>query len=159
VTACKLCGHPKRAEIDARRRAGESLGDLSKAFNVPKSSLHDHERRGHIPEDGAAAVTEKGALLARELENEKRMQRLAEIHERKGDSRGAVMARRELSKIHERIEKLSAALEAAGRVNILGSPEWQALQRRILEALAPFPEARAAVVAALTNGQEGGADA
>jgi hypothetical protein len=157
---CKVCSHPKKAEIHARMTAGEPFRVLAEAFSIPRSTLFDCKKRGHLGEEQlTAAGTARGALLARELENERRLQRNAEAQERKGDYRGAMMSRRELSKIHERTEKLAAAVEAGGRVNILGSPAWQDLQRRILEALAPFPEARTAVVAALTTGQEGVADA
>jgi hypothetical protein len=54
----------------------------------------------------------------------------------------------------ELLAKLSGELDERPQVNILNvaaSPEWLATQAAMLQALAPFPEARLAVAGALQD--------
>ena len=54
------------------------------------------------------------------------------------------------------LAKLSGEIDERGHVNVLiASPEWMQVQGAILSALAPFPEATAAVRAALRPAAEG----
>jgi hypothetical protein len=41
--ACLLCQHALRTEIDAKLAAGVSLGQISRDYRLPKTSLHRHK--------------------------------------------------------------------------------------------------------------------
>lgn len=54
----------------------------------------------------------------------------------------------------ELLAKLTGELDERPQVNVLNvsaSPEWLGIQSSMLEALAPYPEARTAVAGALTD--------
>lgn len=61
-----------------------------------------------------------------------------------------------VDRIHRQIEpqaKLLGELQDGGgpQVNVLIAPEWQEVRVVVLQALGPYPEARAAVVEALAD--------
>jgi len=61
---------------------------------------------------------------------------------------------RSVDRIHRQIElqaRLLGEIEDAPRVNVLVLPEWHRLRVVVVEALRPFPEARAVVVQALRD--------
>jgi hypothetical protein len=155
---CKVCRHAERLSIDEALLRGETLRTIAKRFELATSTLHDHSRKGHIPKAlakaaDAAAVASGDALLAKVLDVEAEVRRLATKAERGGDVRGALVGLRELTRILELLGRLSGELKSRTEVNIVVLPQWQDLQRRILAALAPYPTARAAVVAALAGAQ------
>ncbi len=54
----------------------------------------------------------------------------------------------------ELIAKLIGQLNDRPQINILLAPEWQALRKRLLESLGPYPDARTAVADALLTLEE-----
>lgn len=62
----------------------------------------------------------------------------------------AVMAIREARGNLELLAKLVGELDDRPQVNVLIAPEWISLRTRLLEALRPYPEARIAVLAAIS---------
>jgi hypothetical protein len=61
----------------------------------------------------------------------------------------ALMAVRELVRIVELTAKLRGELQQEGTTNITINAEWVAVRTVLLQALAPYPDARAAVAEAL----------
>lgn len=154
--SCAVCRHPEHVALDEMLLRGESIRAIARRFRLGKSTVHTHLKNGHIPKTlvkaaDAAAVSEGDALLAKVLEVEQEVRRLAAKAEKAGDVRGALVGMRELSRILELLGRLSGELKSRTEVNIVVLPQWQDLQRRILAALAPYPAARAAVVQALAG--------
>lgn len=65
------------------------------------------------------------------------------------DPTTALKAIREAGRMVELCAKLTGDLDESTTVNLVIAPQWITLQSTILMALAPHPEARSAVVAAL----------
>jgi hypothetical protein len=76
--------------------------------------------------------------------------RLLSKAEAEGELRTSVAAVREVIRIVELLAKLSGELKEQATVNVLVLPEWHEIRTRILDALAPYPEARLAVARALS---------
>jgi hypothetical protein len=61
-----------------------------------------------------------------------------------------------VDRIHRQIElqtKLLGELQESGpQVNVLVAPEWREIRVTVLQALQPYPEARAAVAEVLQDG-------
>ncbi len=65
---CAVCGHKKRAEIEADVIRGVTYSAISRQYGVKVDCLKDHKRFGHIPTDAIkAAQEEKHALDVNEL--------------------------------------------------------------------------------------------
>ncbi|MFN2489375.1 MAG: hypothetical protein ABR529_06510 [Actinomycetota bacterium] len=62
---------------------------------------------------------------------------------------GATSAIREATRCVELLARLEGELQTNTQVNVLVAPEWVSLRSVLLAALAPYPEARAAVGEAL----------
>ncbi len=63
-----------------------------------------------------------------------------------------------VDRVHRQVElqaKLLGELDERPTVNVLVSPEWLAVRGALLEALRPYPEARAAVAGVLTKAEAG----
>lgn len=64
--ACSICGHPKRAEIDARLLLGAPLRTVAKEFSLKRSTLGRHLQR-HLKRAGEAALARATASYSRHL--------------------------------------------------------------------------------------------
>ena len=151
---CTICHHPQRDAIDhALVECQRGLRDIARQWRVSKDALARHKL--HIPATLARAheaqeVTRADDLLAGVIALRKRLEKALE---------GAQAAKDVASVARELRETLRLMLELEGRlrrgpqvqvaVSFVQSPEWARVQARIVEALARFPEARAAVVAAI----------
>ncbi|MBF0349281.1 MAG: hypothetical protein HQL81_16565 [Magnetococcales bacterium] len=71
--------------------------------------------------------------------------------EKKGNFTAALGGIRELVRIVELLAKMRGELQEAPSVNLFVSAEWTNIQAIIVKALAPYPEARQAVVQALED--------
>ena len=89
-------------------------------------------------------VAQLGALLAR-------ARAILDAAERSGKPATALAAIKESRAILETVARVTGELDTHPQVtvNVLGSPEWIEIQRVILTALRPYPDARWAVAAAL----------
>jgi len=167
---CTICAHQDRTLIEATRVAGASLDNIARKFNVSRDSIHRHMTK-HVPEDLRAEylagvplkeLAEKAAaegmsvlqylsLIRSTLMTE--FQLAANVHDRHATS--ALAGR--LNEVLRSIGSISGELgEMAmrsvtinGNINIMNNPVLANLQANILRALAPYPDARNAVVAAL----------
>jgi len=156
---CKVCTHAERNAIDAGLVAGTPMADLSKQFVVSQAALLRH-RTNHIPpEPVAAAMAERLAADTTHAETladnavqlrDKALALLAAA-ERSGDLRTALIGVREAARCLELQGKLTGQIDDSVRLNVLVAPAMAQLQQAVLAALAPFPLARQAVVAALAG--------
>jgi hypothetical protein len=167
---CIVCGHPDRALIEGGRVAGISIDVLAARFGVSRDAVWRH-CRSHISDDAradylaAVPMEELAAKAASEgvsvLEYFRiirstlmaQFQLAASLNDRNGV---AILAGR-LTDTLRAIGSISGEmgnmavnnLTINNTTTIMNSPIFASLQANLLTALAPYPEARGAVVAAL----------
>jgi hypothetical protein len=155
--ACAVCGHAERDEIDRRLVAGEAYRDIARQFQLSKDSLARHRPRHLSPalvKVAAAREEARGeALLDQVQALIARGQRIADRAEQNGRDIQALAAIRELRPLLELLGRLTGELKdrPAVTVNVLTLPEWSNIRSKLLAALLPHPEARAAAASALAE--------
>lgn len=161
-SACRTCRHPKRARIDAALLGGESIRAVMGRYGLSMGSVARH-RRDHLAASRAevlvgvereAGVREPADLVpeaCRLLDSARSVLQAATDDD---DQRMALAANREARGALELVAKLLGELDERPTTNVLvTSPEWIEVQGRVLRALEPYPEARAAVAASLRGGE------
>lgn len=150
---CTICQHPQRAAIDHALVAGEALRDIAGRFGVSKSALERHKAE-HLPDTlvrAQEAAEEAAALDVLQQLRAINQAALAVLRDARAAKDGD-LALKAVDRILRQIElqaKLLGDLDERPVVNVLVTPEWVALRGRLLTALAPYPEARAALGDAL----------
>jgi hypothetical protein len=171
-----MCGLPASRElaIELLKAGGASLDALAKKFEVSRDSIDRHWHRHVSAESKAtylcgpaemATLAQKAAQEGDSVLDYLRMCRstlvgqLASMNEA-GDARGAAYVTGQLVRVLESIARVTGELGDLARsvtinnttnVGIINSPIFARMQAAMLRALQGFPEARAAVVAALRN--------
>lgn len=151
---CLVCQHTQKATIDRELAAGKSLRDLSALFRVSEDSLARH-RDAHIPI--AVAKAQEAEDITRGLDVVKQLRAINGVtmqilHEAR-QQRNPEVALKAVDRIQRQIElqaKLLGDLDERPVVNVLISPEWLRLRGIIIEAISRYPEAKQAVVGALS---------
>ena len=146
---CTVCTHPERPTVDAALVAGEPFRYVSERFGTSPAALFRHKAE-HLPAEltkarEAEQVAHADDLLGQVQALRDHALRILGKAEAAGDFRSAVGAIREARSCVELLGELLHELERRPTVNILVAPEWLAVRSALLEALRPFPEARAAV--------------
>lgn len=154
---CTICNHPERDQIDRAIVNGDNFTVLSSNFGLTRQALIRH-REKHIPHPAANAAavaiaeaeTLRGATLADTASNllGKALDLLHQA-EQAGELRTALAGVREAGRCLELVAKLRGELSEGVTVNLIAAPQFLMVQSVILAALAPYPEARLAVAAAL----------
>ena len=162
MTKCTVCTHREHAAIDLALAWGVSTLALSRRYKLHNDALYRH-RRAHLPAQLKAKL-----LTARELDID-----IEALREREGQSLLAnlIALRTKLNMALDvalehsdgaMISKLSGQLhtnfELVGKLlgdlavgshttinNVLIMPQYLAMRVQLINALAPFPEARVAV--------------
>jgi hypothetical protein len=180
---CKVCRHEERWRIELLRAGGASLDSLAKKFNVDRDAIWRHWNRhvsaemkaGYLAgpvqlQDLAAKAADTGASVLDHLHAVRTvlMCHLASATEA-GDGRAAAYIAGRLTATLETIARISGELGDLARsttYNITNNvavltenPAFLRVQASLLRALADFPDARAAVVAALRGLDTGNAPA
>ncbi len=152
---CTVCTHPRRHEIDECLVSGQSNRGIAKRIGLDDAAVFRH-RNAHLPAEVAKAheareVARADDLLAQVRGLHDRALALLDRAERDGKTRDALLAIREAASTLRLQGEVLGQIQSAAQVNvaIVASPEWTGLQARIVAALAPFPDARAAVAAAI----------
>lgn len=156
---CSVCKHDRRQEIDNALIAGEGFRPLAARFELSKQALARHAAN-HLPTPAMAAgaaerVAEeahRGASLVDSAAGlrDKALSLLAKA-EQAGDLKTALIGVREAVRCLELTAKLTGEIDESARLNIVVAPVLVELQAVILGALACFPDARSAVIAALAH--------
>ena len=149
--SCKACRHPDRAEIDAAILRGEPNRRIASRVGTSEAAIRRHA--AHVPQALALAtraeeVTRADDLLEGVRSAEAHARRLVAKAERDEDIRAALAGLKVVLDALALLAKV-AAEQRAGSLAIADSPEWDVLFSAILGALAPHPEATAAVRAAV----------
>ncbi|MCP1915910.1 hypothetical protein J2R96_008390 [Bradyrhizobium elkanii] len=178
---CQVCRHPERWRIELLRAGGASLDSLADKFSVDRDAIWRHWSK-HVSDEtkatylcGPAQLAGLGEKAASEgdsvLDHLKMVRvvlsgQLAAMNEA-GDGRGVAYVAGRLTSTLETIARVTGELGTmAQSINITNNvavlaehPAFLRMQATMLKALAPFPDARASVVAALRDLDEQGSPA
>lgn len=164
--------HPDRAAIELALANGVSQTALSKRYGLDQSMLSRYRARMD-PELVARlrvrpARSDEELAHIRELESKSLLDHLVLIRGRLyvnadravkiGDDAGERAALSEAGKASERIAKLLGEMGSVIRhdhrhLHLTASPEWHAMRTELTRALRPYPQAHAAVVAAIQRAE------
>ncbi len=156
---CRICKHPRKADIDAALVTGQALRNIAEQFGTSPPALLRH-RDAHLATDLVAANQAVQEEQAINVLGEMRV-----LLQRSKDTLARAEATCNWKAAHSALRELRQTLEVIGRllgdlkdgptvnVALVTSPEWTTLRTKLLNALASFPEARAAVSAALLEGK------
>jgi hypothetical protein len=156
--------------MELLRAGGASLDSLAEKFKVSRDAIHRHWTK-HVTDDAKASylagpsqmetLHAKAAAEGESVLDYFRIVRTALMSSltacsEASDARGVALVSNSLIGVLERLGKITGEISSiANTVNItnnnvaiVNSPIFARLQAAQLKALAPFPEARAAVVAA-----------
>jgi hypothetical protein len=155
--SCSICIHPQRTEIEKALVAGEPLRDIAGRCPVSRSALHRHKQE-HLPGHLLKAHEEESIGQAIDVVRQLKAINAAclEILQKSRADGKHSISLGAVDRIHRQIElqaKLLGELQDGGpQVNILVAPEWREVRVTVLQALQPYPEARAAVAEVLQDG-------
>jgi hypothetical protein len=158
--ACTVCCHPARNPIETAIVARVPYRDIAKQHGLTSSGVWRHAR-SHLPATlvratEAAQLAHADSLLDKVKGYIHDAENIMAGANTKDDKRLALQALDRAMSGVTLLAKLSGDLDDRGHVNVLiSSPEWMQVQDAILSALAPFPDASAAVKAALRPTAEG----
>ncbi len=156
---CTICTSDARDTIDKALVAGTPYRRIAARLPVSEQALLRHHD-GHVPErlakaHEAAEVADADKLLAR-------VQRLLDLAEailaraeREGDHRTALSGIGQARACAELLLEVEGRVDRRPQVNVLVLPEWLLARDALLDALRPYPDARAAVSARLARLETG----
>jgi len=166
---CKVCRHPERPQIEVALAEHRNSKGISGRFGVTCDSLYRHRKR-HLTRAMLAKLASGSAytvdnlhelkareserLLANAVEIRRRLYENAESAERAGDHKAATLSYGVILKSLELIGRLLDQFKGHERsvVNqLIVSPDYIRLRAALIGALAPYPEARAAVARVLVD--------
>ncbi|GIK67709.1 MAG: hypothetical protein BroJett018_55030 [Chloroflexota bacterium] len=150
---CTVCGHPAHTEIDQLLAAGTPHVEVARRFQLHERSVNRHAAN-HLPLTIREAAAKDAA--ARDIDVLTEMKELhaktkAILDTASKDKRLSLAAIREARLNLELIAKLLGQIETAPTVNVTVNSLWIEFRGVIMTALVPYPEARAALAAALLN--------
>ena len=151
---CTICTHDQRLVIDqALVTRADSYRRIAAQFDITEQAIRRHKAE-HMPVEltkaqAAEEVTQADDLLAQVTTLQARALSLLDSAERAGDLKTALMGVREARGCLELLAKLKGQLDDRPVVNVLIAPQWIELRSMIITTLAPYPEARTALAAAL----------
>jgi len=157
---CTVCRHPKVAEINQALVAGEPpRGLVPRYAPLTKSSIERHKAE-HLPQ-----------VLVKAKEAEEVRQALNVVEQLKAINSATLSVLREartmgshvlqlqaVDRVLKQIElqaKLLGDLDERPQINILISPQWVTVRAVLMDALQPYPTARAEVAQRLLQLESG----
>jgi hypothetical protein len=152
---CSICSHEDREEINAALLAGQPYRSIAKRYEASESAVYRHKLE-HLPvhlikAQDAAEVARADTLLEQVKSLQARALTILDKAEASGDLRTALSAIREARGNLELLAKLLGELQQEGTVNVLVAPEWLSIRSTIVTVLEPYPQAREAVLGALSE--------
>ncbi len=144
--ACSICSRVDRDVIDELLIEGLPMRRIAAQYKLAESSVRRH-RAHHL--STLAVEAREGAradnLLARANHLTGHAHRIRLMAEGSGDLRTALASIRELTRLIELTARLAGELSEQPTVNIIVSQQWVEVRALVVDALAPFPQARLAV--------------
>jgi hypothetical protein len=163
--ACTICEHAQHAEIDAELLSAPKerrYRTVARQWGISRDALMRHHAAGHITEALVTLPARKVQATETVLDRVRSLVATTEDLLQGARDAGSVVQAlaciRELRGLLELLGKATGELKPDGQVlvmNVQANPEFLAVQDRLLQALAPYPEARIAAARAIQNGQPG----
>jgi hypothetical protein len=155
---CSLCFHPDRDAIDRDLLAQRPYRHMAAHYGTSTGALQRHKE--HLPvaltqATAAEAIAHGDDLLAQVRGLQAKAERILSQAEASGKLTVALQAIREARGCLELLGKLMGELGGKTTVNVWMAPEWLELRAALIEALAPFPQARQAVTSTLKRLTDG----
>jgi len=156
---CTICSHPDRAALDTALVSGEALRGIARRYAVSEDALFRH-RSDHIPAaltkaKDAEVVADADTLLSQIRDLHRLAMHILARASAAGDLRTALAGVREARGCLETLLEVEGEIDRRPVVNLTISPEWIAVRSAMLEALTPYPDARAAVAGRLVALESG----
>lgn len=153
---CTVCAHPRRRDIEVAIATGQSYRAVARQYGTTKDALRRHLDGGHMAQALARAEAERASEAGDVLDQLQslRVRALAMLAEAegKGDVRAWAAVAREVRECLELQAELLGQLRRGVQVGVVfATPAWRRLSTALVEALAPYPEARGAVVRVLSE--------
>jgi hypothetical protein len=159
---CTVCSSDAVEAIESMLVAGVPYRRIAATHGISTSALSRH-RKDHLSaaivalasgtgsETAGGTGPERGTLVSQLHGLLARARAILDAAECSGKPATALQAIKESRAILETVARVTGELDTRPQVtvNVLGSPEWIEVQRVILAALSPYPDARWAVAAAL----------
>lgn len=149
---CSVCEHEYRADIDAALVLGvETQKDIAERYGLGKDAIRRHKNRhlnaALVAMHTAEQAERKASLLERVEVLIDRAELLYNAACEDGKAQQALAVIKELRGCLELLGKATGELASQPQVvvNLMATPEWLTLRGQIFAALAPYPEARAAL--------------
>jgi hypothetical protein len=155
---CSICLRPDHDAIDRDLLAQRPYRHIAAQYGTSTGALQRHKE--HLPvtltqATAAEAIAQGDNLLAQVLGLQAKAERILSQAEAEGKLTVALQAIREARGCVELLGKLMGEIEGRTTVNVWMAPEWLALRGALIEALAPFPQARQAVTSTLQRLMDG----
>jgi hypothetical protein len=147
---CAACEHEKQDDLNADLISKISLSKLSEKYGISRASLKAH-KDNHLTPALAAVQAEKFGVGTKATARLEAMLQTVESLLTKARTTGnvgqALTAVRELRATIELLAKITGELDERPTtvINLLTTEAWIQARQAIVEALAPYPEARLAV--------------
>jgi AcrR family transcriptional regulator len=158
MTRCAVCNHKERETFEkdlALERT--TAADVARAIGCNRSTVTRHLRNHLLPElresyqANAEPELKHLDVLAEMMELYGRMKEHLSNAENGEDWQAIRAFHAEARKDLELLAKLLGELQQEGTVNITVSPQWLTMRHTITMALEPYPQAREAVLEALSE--------
>ncbi len=158
---CSVCTSPKRDRADAELAGGETAAAVAKRYSLSVDALKRHRERHLSPALIKLALerrNEESAVSAYEATVNRlealldRLEALLTVAEERKSLMGGANIAREIRQSLELVARLRGELDdrpVSVAVNVLATPEFAGMVGRLIEALAPYPEARLAAAEVL----------
>jgi hypothetical protein len=155
---CSICMHSDRDAIDRDLLTQRPYRHMAAHYGTSTGALQRH--KDHLPvaltqAHAAEAVAHGDDLLAKVRGLQAKAEGILSQAEAEGKLTVALQAIREARGCVELLGKLMGELEGRTTITVWMAPEWLALRAALIEALAPFPQARQAVTSTLQRLTDG----
>ena len=158
MKTCSTCQRVDVEAINADLLMGKSLGDVAAKYGVAKSNIARHAKHIERPStDPDTFIAEARSALMKILQVEARVNALYALAMGSNDPKLALDALKEHRQVIGLSAKLSGELNQQTvhqHLHVTAAPEWLSLRALMMDALMPYPDARAALVAAIGGDEQ-----
>jgi hypothetical protein len=151
---CTICEHDLGHQINVDLvQPQRNYRRIAAQYDISDTALrrhaHDHLPKLLVESSRAVEVARADDLLGNIEAMTGRLEAFIDSAEaaRDGEEFRANVA--EWRKLIELLARIAGQLQEAGQINIYLNPQWVQLEQTIVQALAPYPDARRAVVGAI----------
>jgi hypothetical protein len=152
---CTVCVHDDRPAVDQALVNHRPYRNIAAQFRLSTSALVRHHD-DHLPEMLTRAKAAEETARADDLLEQVRALRSKAMAlllkaEQAGDYRTALAGIREARGCIELLAEMEQRIDRRPTLNLLVAPEWLTARSTLIDALRPYPDARAAVASALVR--------